>query len=390
MQCHHFQAKRCQSCQWLAKPYPQQLADKQQQLTALLTAFQPEQMLAPVASAEQGFRYKAKMVVLGTLDDPILGIVNAQGEQVDLADCPLYPNSFAPVFALCKDFIRRANLTPYDIASRLGELKYILLSQSLHSGRFMLRFVLRSKNCLASVTKHLPWLAQQLPELELCSVNIQPAAAAILEGPQEIVLTAQTVLAEQLNQVPLYLQPQSFFQTQPVMAANLYQTAARWAAELQQQLGEFQQIWDLFCGVGGFGLHLVKPGQTLVGIEIAPAAIASAKRSAAELGLADVSFQALDASAFANAAAKAPDLLVVNPPRRGLGAALCQDIDRLAPDWLLYSSCNAATLAQDLAGLKHYKLIKVQLFDMFAHSSHYEVLNLVQRVNVKDTAQFVS
>ncbi|WP_214000916.1 23S rRNA (uracil(747)-C(5))-methyltransferase RlmC [Arsukibacterium sp.] len=378
MHCHHFQAKRCQSCQWLAKPYPQQLAEKQQQLAALLADFQPENMLAPVASVEQGFRYKAKMVVLGTVDEPSLGIVNVQGDQVDLADCPLYPASFAPVFALCKAFIRRANLTPYDISRRRGELKYILLSQSLHSGRFMLRFVLRSKNCLASVTKHLAWLEQQWLELELCSVNIQPAAAAILEGPEEIVLTEQTVLAEQLNQVPLYLQPQSFFQTQPVMAASLYQTAANWAAELQQQ-GLFGQIWDLFCGVGGFGLHLVKPGQTLVGIEIAPAAIASAQRSAAELGLTDVSFQALDASAFANAAARAPDLLVVNPPRRGLGVTLCDDIERLAPTWLLYSSCNAISLAADLARLKHYKLLNVQLFDMFAHSSHYEVLTLLQK-----------
>ncbi|KKO47927.1 23S rRNA methyltransferase, partial [Arsukibacterium sp. MJ3] len=140
----------------------------------------------------------------------------------------------------------------------------------------------------------------------------------------------------------------------------------------------FKQIWDLFCGVGGFGLHLVRPGQKLVGIEIAPAAIASATRSAAAMGLQNVSFQALDAIAFANAAASAPDLLVVNPPRRGLGAALCQDVQRLAPAWLLYSSCNAKSLAEDLQHLTDYTLLKVQLFDMFAHSSHYEVLTLLQ------------
>ncbi|WP_333608830.1 23S rRNA (uracil(747)-C(5))-methyltransferase RlmC [Arsukibacterium sp.] len=379
MQCQHFQAGRCQSCNWLDKPYPQQLQLKQQQLAALMAPFAPAQLLAPMASAEQGFRYKAKMVALGSVAQPVLGIINAKGEQVDLADCPLYPDSFAPVFALCKAFICRARLTPYDIASRNGELKYILLSQSLHSGRFMLRFVLRSKNCLASITKHLPWLLQHLPELELCSVNLQPAAAAIIEGAEEIILTEQTVLAEQLNQVPLYLQPQSFFQTQPVIAASLYRTAAQWLAELQQQQGQFRQIWDLFCGVGGFGLHLVQPEQRLVGIEISAAAINSAQRSAAELGLSKVSFAALDATAFAHAAAKAPDLLVVNPPRRGLGAALCQDIERLAPGWLLYSSCNASTLAQDLAQLSQYQLLKVQLFDMFAHSSHYEVLSLLCR-----------
>ncbi|SEH80127.1 23S rRNA (uracil747-C5)-methyltransferase [Rheinheimera pacifica] len=377
MHCVHFAAKRCQSCHWLDKPYPAQLVLKQQQLTDLLADFKPAQLLEPVASAEQGFRYKAKMVALGTAEQPVLGIVNAQGEAVDLADCPLYPPAFAPAFALCKAFIQRANLTPYDISARRGELKFILLSQSLHSGRFMLRFVLRSKNCLASIKKHLPWLLAQWPELEVCSVNLQPKPAALLEGEEEIILTEQTLLAEQLNQVPLYLTPQSFFQTQPVMAAALYQTAADWAAQLQQQQGEFKQIWDLFCGVGGFGLHVVTAAQQLNGIEIAEKAIASAQRSANELGLTRVRFQALDSAAFAKAAAQAPDLLVVNPPRRGLGKELCQDIQRLAPHWLIYSSCNAQTLAQDLTALPDYKLLKVQLFDMFAHSSHYEVLTLL-------------
>jgi len=379
MHCHHFAANRCQSCHWLDKPYAEQLALKQQQLTALLAPFMPEETLSPIASAEQGFRYKAKMVVLGSVEHPLLGIVNAQGQSVDLADCPLYPATFAAVFTLCKAFVFRANLTPYDIASRRGELKFILLSQSLHSGRFMLRFVLRSKNCLAAIQKHLPWLMQQLPALEVCSVNLQPLAAAVLEGEEEILLTGQGVLAEQLNNTPLYLQPQSFFQTQPVMAARLYQTAADWAAALQQKQGEFDQIWDLFCGVGGFGLHVAKPKQRLLGIEIAPAAIASASRSAAELGFSRVQFQALDSAVFANAAQQAPDLLVVNPPRRGLGSALCQDIERLAPAWLIYSSCNAQSLAQDLARLKQYRLVKVQLFDMFAHSNHYEVLTLLVR-----------
>ncbi|MBZ9610530.1 23S rRNA (uracil(747)-C(5))-methyltransferase RlmC [Rheinheimera maricola] len=379
MYCAHYAAKRCQSCHWLDKIYPEQLALKQQQLLALLAPAQDTKVLEPVASAEQGFRYKAKMVVLGTVDTPVLGIVNTQDDVVDLSDCPLYPPAFSPAFALCKAFIQRVRLTPYDIATRRGELKFILLSQSRHSGRFMLRFVLRSKNCLASIEKHLPWLLQQWPELEVCSVNLQPLPAAVLEGEQEIILTQQTLLAEQLNQVPLYLTPQSFFQTQPVMAAALYQTAADWVAQLQQQHGDFSRIWDLFCGVGGFGLHLTKPAQQLTGIEIAPAAIASATRSAKELGLTQVQFQALDSAAFAAASAQAPDLLVVNPPRRGLGKQLCQDIARLAPRWLLYSSCNAQTLAEDLAVLTDYKLLKVQLFDMFAHSNHYEVLTLLQR-----------
>ena len=378
MHCHHFSANRCTSCHWLNLPYEDQLAKKQQQLETLLQPFAAE-VLPPVESAEQGFRYKAKMVVQGSSAEPVLGIVNNKDEAVDLADCPLYPAAFAKVFAVSKRFIQRANIMPYDIASRQGELKYLLVNQSLHTGRFMLRFVLRSKNCLASMQKHLAWLQAELPDLAVCSVNIQSKPAAVLEGEEEIILSAQQALPEQLNQIPLYLQPQSFFQTQPVLAAKLYQTAADWAAQIQQQQGEFNEIWDLFCGVGGFGLHLAKAGQTLIGIEIAPKAIECALRSAAEVGLEQVQFQALDSTAFTKAAQQAPDLLVVNPPRRGLGQALCLDIERLAPHWLIYSSCNAQSLAQDLQWLVDYKLLKFQLFDMFAHSSHFEVLTLLVR-----------
>ncbi len=386
MQCGHFAAGRCQSCQWLAKPYQSQLALKQQQLAELLAPMQPFQLLPAVASAEQQFRYKAKMVVLGTVESPLLGIVNAQGDALDLADCPLYPATFAPVFSAIKNFISLAKLEPYEVTARRGELKFILLSQSQHSGRFMLRFVLRSKNHLAVIQKYLPQLLSQIPELEVVSINLQPQHAALLEGAEEIVLSQQTLLREQLNQVPLYLTPQSFFQTNPSVAAALYATAAHWTTALAQQGEQITALWDLFCGVGGFGLHLAsalkqqtEQEPALVGIEIAAPAIASASQAAAELGLTQVRFQALDSAAFANAAAQAPDLLVVNPPRRGLGAALCESINRLQPRWLIYSSCNPNTLVSDLLKLPQYQLQKVQLFDLFAHSSHAEVLTLLKR-----------
>lgn len=385
MQCAHFAAGRCQSCQWLDKPYQTQVALKQQQLLQLLAPLQPFELLPAVESAEQQFRYKAKMVVQGSSQTPLLGIVNADGQAIDLADCPLYPADFAPVFSALKHFIRLAKLQPYQVVERRGELKFILLSQSQHSGRFMLRFVLRSKNHLAVLQKYLPELRQAIPALEVVSVNLQPQPAALLEGAEEIVLSQTTLLREQLNQVPLYLTPQSFFQTNPSVAAALYRTAAAWVLALQQQGESMDLLWDLFCGVGGFGLHLASGLQqtaktpALMGIEIAPAAIASAQRAASELGLTQVSFQALDSAAFASAALKAPDLLVVNPPRRGLGKALCQDISRLAPRWLIYSSCNAQSLATDLLQLSGYQLIKVQLFDLFAHSSHSEVLTLLKR-----------
>lgn len=375
MNCVEFLAGRCHSCNQLSVPYPEQLAKKQQQLATLMAPFAEAQLLPAVASREDGFRTKAKMVVSGSKEQPVLGILN-DGVAVDLSACPLYPAAFAPAFSLLKGFIQRAALTPYQVEQKQGELKLILLSQSLASGRVMLRFVLRSKNCLASIQKHLPWLQKQWPELAVCSVNLQPVHMAVLEGPEEILLTSEELLREELNGIPLYLTPQSFFQTNTAVAAALYATAEQWAEAIPGQ-----RLWDLFCGVGGFGLHLARAGRwQLTGIEIAPKAIASATRSASELGLSKVSFQALDAAAFAKASVQAPDLLVVNPPRRGLGAALCQSVMTLQPAWLIYSSCNPDTLARDLAWLNtDYQLLKVQLFDMFPHTEHAEVLTLLQK-----------
>lgn len=375
MNCVEFLAGRCHSCNQLSVPYPEQLAKKQQQLATLMAPFAEAQLLPAVASREDGFRTKAKMVVSGSKEQPVLGILN-DGVAVDLSACPLYPAAFAPAFSLLKGFIQRAALTPYQVEQKQGELKLILLSQSQASGRVMLRFVLRSKNCLASIQKHLPWLQQQWPELAVCSVNLQPVHMAVLEGPEEILLTSEELLREELNGIPLYLTPQSFFQTNTAVAAALYATAEEWAEAIPGQ-----RLWDLFCGVGGFGLHLARAGRwQLTGIEIAPKAIASATRSASELGLSRVSFQALDAAAFAKASVQAPDLLVVNPPRRGLGAALCQSVMTLQPAWLMYSSCNPDTLARDLAWLNtDYRLLKVQLFDMFPHTEHAEVLTLLQK-----------
>ncbi|MGL6018810.1 MAG: methyltransferase domain-containing protein, partial [Gibbsiella quercinecans] len=166
----------------------------------------------------------------------------------------------------------------------------------------------------------------------------------------------------------------SFFQTNPQVAARLYATARDWVRGLG-----ISSMWDLFCGGGGFGLHCADRDTQLTGIEISAEAIACARQSAQALGLRKVGFQALDSTRFATAEGQVPQLVVVNPPRRGIGQALCEYLNAMAPDYLLYSSCNAQTMANDIALLPGYRLARVQLFDMFPHTAHYEVLALLVR-----------
>src|SRR5699024_6230620 len=147
-------------------------------------------------------------------------------------------------------FITTAGLTPYDVPSRRGELKYLLVTAS-PAGELMVRFVLRSTEALPRIRKYLPQLQAELPELVVASVNLQPAHAAVLEGEQQIVLTKSETLPIEVGDVVLHLQPQSFFQTNTAVAASRYRQAVTWTRDLP-----VRTVWDLYCGVGGFALHL--------------------------------------------------------------------------------------------------------------------------------------
>lgn len=387
MDCQHYQQDNCRSCQWLPLPYAEQLSRKSSHLHSQLAELDQSQLTwyEPYQSHLMGFRNKAKMVVSGSVERPILGILAdpmRPESAVDLTDCPLYSTNLTAVFPLLKDFIARAGLVPYNVAKRKGELKYILLTESQFNQQIMLRFVLRSERKIPLIQRELTGLLARLPKIKVVSLNIQPQHAAILEGETEIFLTEQQVLEERFNQIPLFIRPQGFFQTNPNVAQALYAQAQHWVKDLP-----ITQLWDLFCGVGGFGLHCAyaleqvsKQPIALTGIEISAAAIYSAQRAATQLGLQQVQFQSLDAANFALNSHSKPQLVIVNPPRRGIGSSLAEFLDQqLQPDFVLYSSCNAQSMRQDLTQMTHYKMQKIQLFDMFPHTSHYEVLVLLKR-----------
>ncbi|BFU59424.1 MULTISPECIES: 23S rRNA (uracil(747)-C(5))-methyltransferase RlmC [Rodentibacter] len=385
--CRHYQTGDCRSCQWLDMPYERQLSEKTTHLQTQLSDLKYDDLiwLPPFQSSQKAFRNKAKMVVSGAVERPILGILKNPDNPlsaIDLCDCPLYPKHFQEVFPILKDFIGRAGLVPYNIAKQKGELKYILLTESMATGKLMLRFVLRSENKIPLIRRELSGLLAKLPQLDVVSVNLQPQHAAILEGEEEIFLTEQQLLAENFNGVPLFIRPQGFFQTNPQVASGLYETAQQWIKDLP-----ITSLWDLFCGVGGFGLHCAKALQKnrlhsieLTGIEISASAIFAAQTSAQKLCLQNVKFQSLDAANFAlNQDERKPDLVIVNPPRRGIGKPLSEFLNEMRPRFILYSSCNAVSMGKDLRHLTHYNARKIQLFDMFPHTTHYEVLVLLER-----------
>lgn len=155
----------------------------------------------------------------------------------------------------------------------------------------------------------------------------------------------------------------------------LYQQAQQWVSGLSPK-----SVWDLFCGVGGFGLHVAAACQPtlLRGIEVSPSAVASAKRAAVALDLSGTRsvFEAADAEQGLRE--DSPDLLIVNPPRRGIGA-LAAAIEASGIQHVLYSSCNAASLARDLAAMPSLQPVAARAFAMFPQTRHHEVLVLLRR-----------
>lgn len=375
MPCEFFHQKRCTSCTYIEMPYLAQIEMKDAHLRQLFPQVSTSAWLAPEQSQPTQCRNKAKMVALGAAHQPILGIESVQdGSPVSLTTCPLYQDVMRELLSYLQNWIRIAGIPPYNKVKKKGELKFILLTQSQKRGEFMLRFVLRSENALPRIRDNLPRLQQDFPAIRVVTANIQPIHMARLEGEQEIFLTDAHYLLEVFNGVPMVVRPKSFFQTNPHVAARLYATARDWVAELKPR-----QMWDLFCGVGGFALHCAPHAEQVIGIEIEEEAINSAKLSAQQLGIDNLSFSALDSAAYSQAQTQAADLILVNPPRRGLGQALTAQLEQLAPHYLIYSSCNPVTMQQDLAHLPSYRVERAQWFDMFPHTDHAEVMMLLVR-----------
>ena len=368
----------------MGTPYAVQLAAKQRRCEDALAPAAPDlAWLEPFPSPEAGFRNKAKLVVGGRAGAVTVGILDGDGRGVDLRECGLYEPGLAELLPRLADFVDETGLEPYDVPSRRGELKYLLVTHS-PDGEVMVRFVLRSRKHLDLLRKRLPVLLSRAPELVVVSVNLLPEHKAVVEGDVEILLTEQEHLPMRVNDVTLMLRPNSFFQTNTAVAAGLYRQAREWVSEAAPS-----SLWDLYCGVGGFALHCAGQDddarRDVLGIEVSEQAVQSA-----QLGLDDlrasrrhlgyVRFHVGDATrAGATGLGPTPELVVVNPPRRGIGVDLTGWLEGSTVQQVVYSSCNVDSLAVDLARMPSFEAREARLFDMFPQTNHHEVMVLLER-----------
>lgn len=267
-----------------------------------------------------------------------------------------------------RNLIRRAQVPPYDVARRRGEIRYVVVTAA-PDGSTMVQLVLRSEQALGRIREHLTRLLGPAPLVTSVWANIHPDHTTAITGPTDIHLAGERTLPITTGEATLHAGPRSFVQTNTAVAGELYRQAGRWIAAWAPRT-----VWDLYCGLGGFALHAAlactdtptsdvhsrgpracdtragvpvghdpqHPLPLITGVETRADAVEGARRSAQDAGLGErLRFLCADATTWAQRTAQAdgpPDVLVVNPPRRGLGARprrLDRDQRRCAPGLFL-------------------------------------------------------
>ena len=229
-------------------------------------------------------------------------------------------------------------------------------------------------------------LCSRFDAIRTILINVNREKTNVILGLKNQILYGSGFIEDTLCDVPVQLGPLSFYQVNTPGAEQLYKVAAAYAAPTPDDL-----LLDLYCGMGTIGLSMVQHCRELIGVEIIPEAIESAKANASRMG-ADVAaksrFFCADAGQAASRLASeglAPDIIVVDPPRKGCDQATLSAIIKMAPRRLVYVSCNPATAARDCAILAQsgYSVDKVQPVDMFPRTGHVECVILLSKLHSK-------
>ena len=293
---------------------------------------------------------------------------------VPCPDCKLQPGVLNEIGnALCA-FFAQQGIRPYDEQSGKGLVRHIFLRRGAHSGQIMV--------CLVCTRAKLPHaeqlctaLREQFPAISTILLNVNAKNTNVILGSENHILYGPGYIEDTLCGVPVRLGPLSFYQVNTLAAERLYGVAAQYA-----QLTPDDTLLDLYCGMGTIGLSMADQCRELIGVEIVPEAIESAKANAARMGEAVAAksrFFCADAGQAATQLAAEglhPDIVMLDPPRKGCDEATLSAVVRMAPRRVVYVSCNPATAARDAAWLEQngYHAEKVQPVDLFPRTKHCE------------------
>lgn len=293
---------------------------------------------------------------------------------VPCPDCKLQPGVLNDIGNTLCAFFAAHGIQPYDEERGKGLVRHIFLRRGAHSGQIMV--------CLVCTRPKLPHsdelvalLREKFRDIATILINVNAKKTNVILGEESVTLYGPGCIEDTLCGVPVRLGPLSFYQVNTLAAERLYGVAAEYA-----QLEPNDVLLDLYCGMGTIGLSMVGHCRELIGVEIIPEAIDSAKANAARMGdavAAKSRFFCADAGeAAARLAAEGlrPDVIMLDPPRKGCDETTLSAVVQMSPRRVVYVSCNPSTAARDAAwlGQHGYRAEKVQPVDLFPRTKHVE------------------
>jgi 23S rRNA (uracil1939-C5)-methyltransferase len=371
----------CGGCVLQHLAYPAQLTYKRQRVERALAAHPAlEGLPVPdvVASPhELHYRNKAKYVLAPRPGGGILCGSYAPGTHrvVDMEGCLV---SEEPIDRVAHEAARRLvteGISLYDERHGKGELRHLVVRRNAE-GQLLVVVVARSGQAQPALARMAAGLCHAQPEVESVVLNVHPKPGGAILGPVDLVLCGPGSLRDRVGEVSLELSARAFFQVNRAQAARLYADVARLALAGQRTV----RAVDLCTGVGGIALTLGQRGARVVGVESNAAAIEDASASAQAAGMAErAQFLCADlATGLPQAMTQVggADVVVVNPPRKGLGERGRAAFAQALPARIIYVSCGPESLATDLAALCRtgYEVSSLRPYDLLPGTPHVEVV----------------
>ncbi len=311
---------------------------------------------------------------------------------VESEDCPVAPAENAAILSTIRSFIEREGLSVYDEETGKGLVRHVLIRNGFATGQIMVCLVINGFALAAGSAagcenasddgdtpekRFVRELLAVQPRIASICLNINRERTNVILGQTCINLYGTDYIEDKIGGLTFRISPLSFFQVNSLQTEKLYGKALEYA-----DLSGEEVVWDLYCGTGTISLFLARKARKVYGVEIIQAAIDNAIDNAARNGIENAEFFCGKSEEIfpAKCARMRPDVVVVDPPRKGCDNALLQAIMEVEPKRVVYVSCDSATLARDIKILSgKYKLIEATPVDMFPNSVHVETVVLLVR-----------
>ena len=304
---------------------------------------------------------------------------------VEFDDCIIGIEENKIVLNTVLDFMEKYNIPAYDEESGKGVVRHVLIRKGFATGELMVCIVINENN-LAHSDKLVESLCLSLgSDLKSISININKKNTNVILGDTMVTLYGNGYIEDYIGDVKFRISPQSFYQVNHVQTKKLYAKALEYA----KLTGE-ETVWDMYCGIGTISLFLAKSAKFVYGVEIVDAAIQNAIENAKINNIDNVKFfvgkaEEIITGEYESGNIRDIDVIVVDPPRKGLDKLAIDTMLKLLPKRIVYVSCDSSTLARDLKLLceKKYELKKLTVVDQFARSYHTEVITLLSKLESK-------